>query len=69
MTRQQAYQLLTKYLNNPNLIKHCLATEAVMKTLYFENTKVLPKNPMDWAITCCDQLTGLIVACAIERYS
>lgn len=130
MTREEAYKALTKYLINKNLIKHCLAAEAVMKALYshlklrnpnessfakattdtwgivgllhdadyelskghpekhglllfekekdipqniehaikshnFENTKVLPKSFMDWAITCCDQLTGLIVACVL----
>lgn len=125
MTRDEAYKLLTKYLKNKNLIKHCLACEAVMKALYkklksrltnddseekwgivgllhdadyelskghpekhglllfekekyipedlahavkshnFENTKIMPENLMDWAITCCDQLTGLIVACAL----
>lgn len=126
MTRDQAFQLLTTYLKNPNLIKHSLATEASMKALYkrlnsnqnnpadeekwvitgllhdvdyeiskdrpekhgllifekepnripddiayaikshnFEYTKIMPKSPMDWAITCCDQLTGLIVAAAL----
>lgn len=34
MTRQQAYELLTKYLKNPNLIKHSLAAEASMKAIY-----------------------------------
>lgn len=122
MTRNDAYKILTTYLKNTNLIKHCLATETTMKALYnklksklpdnqtesswgivgllhdadyelakgkpevhglllfekekeipediahaikshnFENTKVIPKSLMDWAITCCDQLTGLIVA-------
>lgn len=125
MTRNEAYQILTKYLKNQNLIKHCLATEAVMKALYkkltpephdplveekwgivgllhdadyemakgkpevhglllfdhennipldiayaikshnFEYTKVIPVSPVDWAITCCDQLTGLIVAATL----
>ncbi len=122
MTRNEAYRLLNKYLKNPNLIKHSLACEAVMKALAeklggdeekwgivgllhdidyeiarknnklhkhgllifekepnkipediahairshnFENTKVSPQNQMDWAITCCDQLTGLIVAAAL----
>ena len=128
MTREEAYKILTKYLKNPNLIKHCLACEAVMKALYkrlnseekssfakaseenwgitgllhdadyelskghpekhglllfeieknipddiahaikshnYENTKVSPENLMDWGITCTDQLTGLIVACAL----
>lgn len=127
MTRDNAYKILTKYLTNKNLIKHCLAAEAVMKALArklrirnhelgidedkwgitgllhdadyelsknkpeshglllfekekntipddiahaikshnFENTKVLPQSLMDWGITCCDQLTGLIVACAL----
>ena len=34
MTRDKAYQLLTKYLQNKNLIKHSLACEAIMKALY-----------------------------------
>lgn len=32
--RNTAYQLLTKYLQNKNLIKHCLACEAAMENLY-----------------------------------
>ncbi len=122
MTRDGAYQLLTKYLQNKNLLKHSLACEAGMKALAdklkfdeeewgitgllhdidyeiaqkenkldkhgllifdkepdaipeiiahaikahnYKNTKVLPESKMDWAIVCCDQLTGLIVACAL----
>lgn len=34
MNREQAYELLTKYLHNKNLVKHCLACEAAMKGLY-----------------------------------
>lgn len=33
MTRQTAWEMLNKYLTNPNLLKHCLATEATMKAL------------------------------------
>lgn len=129
MTRDEAYQLLTKHLHNKNLIKHSLAAEAAMKTIYrhltpkdkqtaedevvwgitgllhdvdyeiaqtenkldqhgtlifdrepdvipeniahaikahnYENTRVMPESPMDWGITCADQLTGLIVAAAL----
>lgn len=125
MTRQDAYQLLSTYLTNPNLIKHCIAAEAAMQALCsrlvptadelevekwgitgllhdadyelckghpekhglllfekepnkvpydiayaikshnYEYTLVVPKSLMDWAITCCDQLTGLIVAAAL----
>lgn len=123
MNRIEAYQILTTYLTNQNLIKHCLSTEAAMKELCvylnpnagleeiekwgitgllhdadyeifgtdpakhgmvitekvefasdiahainshnFQNTKVEPQSQMDWAITCADQLTGLIVACAL----
>lgn len=131
MTRDEAYQLLTKYLKNKNLIKHSLAAEACMKAIYlhltlkseqnptdeekwgitgllhdvdyevaqesnqlnkhgkllFESGEVKlpediehairahnytmtgtdPENAMDWAITACDQLTGLITACALVR--
>lgn len=127
LTRDEAYQILTKYVKNENLIKHCLAAEVVMKALYrniyqgtplnpedeekwgitgllhdadyemakgrpevhgillfekeprhipediayaikahnYEKTLVLPKSKLDWSIACCDQLTGLIVACAL----
>lgn len=119
MDRKQAYQILTKYLTNKNLIKHCLATEATMKALAkhfnadreqwgivgllhdadyemaknfpekhglllfekekniphdvaysikshnYESTNIMPMTKMDWAITCCDQLTGLIIAAAL----
>ncbi|HEX7042035.1 MAG TPA: HD domain-containing protein [Patescibacteria group bacterium] len=120
MTRQTAWEILSKYLKNPNLIKHSLATEATMRALApryegdveewgvvgllhdadyerskghpeehglllfklepnsipaviehaikahnFEFTKIAPESPMDWAIYCCDQLTGLIVAAAL----
>lgn len=131
MTRDDAYQLLTKYMQNKNLLKHSLAAEAAMRGLYrhlmpndkqsdadeetwgisgllhdidyevaqnenkldrhgillFETgqiklpediehaikahnytaTKVDPESPMDWSITACDQLTGLIVACALVQ--
>lgn len=131
MQRDDAYQLLTQYIKNKNLIKHSLAAEAAMRALYtrltpeltqnpttqeiwgitgllhdidyevaqetnqldkhgillFANneielldeiayaimshnytaTKVMPHKLMDWAITSCDQLTGLITACALVR--
>lgn len=131
MTRDEAYQLLTKYLQNKNLIKHSLAAEVTMRALYrrltpesdqtpegeetwgitgllhdidyevaqntdkldqhgkllFENGEVKlpediehairshnhtmtgtePESPMDWSITACDQLTGLVTACALVR--
>ncbi len=34
MTREQAYTLLTRYMQSPNLIKHSLAAEAAMRGLY-----------------------------------
>lgn len=129
MTRDEAYQLLIKYLTNKNLIKHSLSCEVTMKALYkhltpndnqtpedeekwgitgllhdvdyevsqkngdveqhgtlnfvpekdtlpkdilhgiqahaYHYSKVMPESKMDWAITACDQLTGLIVAGAL----
>jgi len=122
MNRDQAFVILQKYLSNPNLIKHSLATEAAMKALCtrlnqnptpeliekwgvtgllhdadyqmtgndvrmhglllfqkepdiipddiayaikahnYQNTGIEPQSSLDWAIACCDQLTGLIVA-------
>lgn len=131
MARDEAFQLLTKYLKNKNLIKHSLAAEVTMRALYrrltpedkqnsadeetwgisgllhdidyevaqnenkldrhgillFETgqvslpediehaikahnytaTKVNPESLMDWSITACDQLTGLVTACALVR--
>ena len=131
MTHDEAYTLLTKYLQNKNLLKHSLACEAIMKALYkhltpqdqqnehdeekwgvtgflhdidyevaqqdnllnkhgillferneidlpadiahaiqahnYQSTGVQPESHMDWAITACDQLTGLITACALVR--
>src|SRR3989344_5319495 len=34
MNRAQAYEILNKYLTNPNLIKHSLAAEAAMRSIY-----------------------------------
>jgi uncharacterized protein len=120
MTRNETYNLLTKYLTNKVLVKHSLATEATMHAIanyfgededewgtvgllhdadyelsrgnpgkhgkmLFEKEKdlekelsvevvhaikahnylynhVKPENKMDWAIACCDELTGLIFA-------
>src|SRR5579885_1899777 len=134
MSRDEAYQLLTTYIKNKNLLKHCLACEAAMKGLYqrltpekerssddeimwgitgllhdidyelaqqenklekhgqllfgnhptekvelpekiehairahnYHGTGTQPESQMDWAITCVDQLTGLIVAAALVR--
>ncbi len=33
ITREQALALLNRHLTNPNLVKHCLASEAVMRAL------------------------------------
>ena len=122
MTRETAYTILTKYLKNQTLLKHSLATEAVMRALSqklggdidewgvtgllhdadyekskshpekhgtllfqlepnsipskiehaiqahnFEFTKVMATSPMDWALTCCDELTGVIMELAHKQ--
>lgn len=36
-----------------------------IKSHNYEYTNVIPESKMDWAITCCDQLTGLIVAATL----
>lgn len=43
----------------PTYIEHAI------KAHNYEFTKVAPESPMDWAIYCCDQLTGLIVAATL----
>ena len=54
MTRQNAYQLLKKYLTNKNLIKHSLAAEAAMKGIYRHLTPTDQQTPEDeekWGVT------------------
>ena len=125
MIRQDAYQTLTSFIKNPNLIKHHLACEAIMLALCkkfnpkadavtlnkwgtvgllhdadyeltkddpgkhtivleqkigslmdsdvmyaikahnFAKTGATPKSQMDWAMYCCDELSGLIIAAAL----
>jgi len=54
MTHDEAYQLLTKHMTLKNLLKHCLACEAIMKALYNHLTPEGQQNPEDeekWGIT------------------
>ena len=46
ITRDAAEQLLSQHLNNPNMIKHCLATEAVMRALAVR----LDADPEKWGL-------------------
>lgn len=53
MNRQQAYEILLKLIKNENLIKHHLACEAAMKTLYKRLTPKTMQNAEDeekWGI-------------------
>ena len=36
-----------------------------IKSHNFKYTKEEPKTHLDWSIYCCDELTGLIIACAL----
>ncbi|MEK7450428.1 MAG: phosphohydrolase [Patescibacteria group bacterium] len=56
MIRDEAYQILTTYLTNPNLIKHCLAAETVMKALY----RKLNPQPYDILLEEKWGITGLL---------
>ncbi len=58
---QHGLLLFEKEQNIPEDIAHAI------KAHNFENTKVEPQNKMAWAIACCDQLTGLIVAATLVR--
>jgi predicted hydrolase (HD superfamily) len=35
VTRERSIELLNQYLNSPNLMKHSLASEAVMRSLAY----------------------------------
>ncbi|MDO8583374.1 MAG: lysine--tRNA ligase [bacterium] len=48
---------------DPNIIPEPIAH--AIKAHNYKNTKVDPITDMDWAITCVDQLTGIIVASAL----
>lgn len=51
MDREEAYKILLKYLQNKNLIKHCLACEAAMKGLYKRlNKEFNAKQENTWAL-------------------
>jgi len=51
----------------PENLQEIIPAEIVhaIKSHNFAGTKVMPESNMDWAITAVDQLTGLIVACAL----
>jgi len=46
ITRQEAYDLVHEKLENPNLVKHCLATEAVMRML----AERFNEDPEKWGL-------------------
>lgn len=41
------------------------AVKQAMAAHNMGNTGVQPESKMDWALFCCDTLTGLIIACAL----
>ncbi|HVZ11636.1 MAG TPA: HD domain-containing protein [Patescibacteria group bacterium] len=51
--------LITEQVKLPEDIGHAINSHN------FQNTKVDPISNLDWSITCCDQLTGLIVAATL----
>lgn len=125
ITRDEAYKLLTDNVENKNLVRHCLAVEASMRSLanyfsaneeawgiagllhdadweatkdtpeqhtlvladwledwdlgdegikeailahnHFHNGHEPPASQFEWALYCADELTGLIVACALVQ--
>ena len=64
ITRDQAMALLETYLQNPRLISHCVATEAIMRSLarkYAENETIWGLSgllhDLDYQITGEDSAT------------
>ncbi len=41
--------------------------EAILAHNHFHNGHEPPQNQMEWSLYCCDELTGLIVACALVQ--
>ena len=46
ISREKAFDLLHQYIKNPNMIKHCLASEAVMKAI----AEKLGEDQEKWAL-------------------
>lgn len=46
ISRKEAFELLTEYVKNENMLKHCLASEAVMKKLAVR----LGENENEWGL-------------------
>ncbi len=46
----------------PNMIPSVV--EHAIKSHNFEDTHIAPESPMDWALYCCDDLTGIITELA-----
>lgn len=83
MTREEALDSVKDNVENENLVKHMLATEAIMCDLARElganeamARAILCHNPahgipmetrLDKALFCADPLTGLIIAAALVR--
>ena len=47
ISRENAYKLLNQHIQNANMIKHCVASEAVLRAIAFK----LEKNPEEWGLT------------------
>ncbi|MFA5326907.1 MAG: HDIG domain-containing metalloprotein [Prolixibacteraceae bacterium] len=46
ISRENAFKLLNQHVQNPNMIKHCVASEAVLRSLALK----LGKNQEEWGI-------------------
>jgi putative nucleotidyltransferase with HDIG domain len=46
ISRENAYKLLNQHIQNPNMLKHCIASEAVLKAIAVK----LGKNPEEWGM-------------------
>lgn len=62
-TNQLGKHGLLLFVKEPNPVPEAIAH--AIKSHNYQNTKVMPESLMDWSITACDQLTGLIVAAAL----
>ncbi len=46
ISRENAYKLLNQHIQNPNMLKHCVASEAVLRAIATN----LGHNPEEWGI-------------------
>ena len=65
MTRDQAYEILTKYMKGEHYITHSLAVEAIMRGLA---KRLAPDDVEYWGIAGLLHVTGSMILAYMDRH-